>query len=432
MKQWDGVSWTALGSAANGSVSTLSVISNGWVVAGGGFSSIGGVNAENLALWNGSGWTELGGGVNSSVRSTAYDSSNNLIYVGGFFSAAGGIASTSNIAAYDLQSNTWQSLSSNTIGTVQSLSVSGSGDRVLVGSSAGVWLKSNGALVKLGDVNDFTGSASVAISPAGDLYASRSTGPGTPNLYYWDGAEWQSNAFGDGLDESPQVLKVKQDGTLIAGGGFHTAGGKGSHGFALWVPPLIPEYYCNGLLVNVNLQDGEIPTSEDDVIQGTSGNDDIRGKAGNDTICGMGGDDFIHGNSGDDWIHGGDGVDNLRGGRGNDIIYTGLGATVGTSSRAFGGYDDDLIFGGPDADDLRGGRGNDMMYGDHGEDEITGNNDDDIIYGQSGNDVLNGGSGENDELYGGDDSDSLNGGGGANDLCDAGNALGDTQTNCEL
>jgi len=189
---------------------------------------------------------------------------------------------------------------------------------------------------------------------------------------------------------------------------------------------------CNGLPVTVDLNLGQTTGPNDDVVLGTPGPDDIRGKGGNDTICGMGGNDFIHGNSGDDWIHGGEGVDNLRGGRGNDTIYTGTGATVGTSSRAFGGYDVDTIFGDVDADDLRGGKGNDFIYGGDGDDEITGNDDDDILEGEGGNDSIKGGNGENDELYGGADDDTLNGGGGANDLCDGGGQAGDTSTNCEI
>lgn len=193
-----------------------------------------------------------------------------------------------------------------------------------------------------------------------------------------------------------------------------------------------PVATCNGKPVTVLIANGDTTTPGDDVVLGTPGADLIKGKAGNDTICGMGGDDFIHGNSGNDWIDGGDGIDNLRGGYGDDTLYAGAGATVGTSSRVFGGYDNDTIYGGPDADDLRGGRGMDTIYGDDGNDEITGNEDDDRVYGGQGDDQLKGGNGENDELYGGAGADSLNGGSGGNDLCDGGGDPGDTQMNCEI
>ena len=102
---------------------------------------------------------------------------------------------------------------------------------------------------------------------------------------------------------------------------------------------------------------------------------------------------------------GGGVVDNLRGGQGNDVLFTGSGATVGTTSIVFGGTGDDKINGGVDADDLRGGRGIDTINGF-------------------------GGDGDADVLFGG--GDSLNGGSGGNDLCDGGGQGGDTVNNCEL
>lgn len=187
---------------------------------------------------------------------------------------------------------------------------------------------------------------------------------------------------------------------------------------------------CNGLPVTVDLSLGQTTTSGPDVVWGTDGADDIRGKGGDDTICGRGGDDFIHGNSGDDWIDGGDGIDNIRGGQGLDIIFTGAGGTVGTGSRAFGGYGDDEITGGPDADDLRGGRGVDIINGNGGADILYGNDDADVLNGNGGNDTINGGLGD-DTLNGGADNDTLNGGA-QTDICDGGSGASDTaNASCE-
>lgn len=187
---------------------------------------------------------------------------------------------------------------------------------------------------------------------------------------------------------------------------------------------------CNGLAVTVDLNFGQVPGPDDDVVLGTPGNDDIRGRAGNDTICGEGGNDFIHGNSGNDWIDGGNGIDNLRGGQGDDEIHSGSGATAGTASIVFGGLGDDRIHGGIDADDLRGGRGTDTIYGNGGNDEITGNADDDTINGGAGDDSLRGGQGE-DQLNGDDGDDSLNGGSGAMDICDGGSGTDIAAASCE-
>ena len=188
---------------------------------------------------------------------------------------------------------------------------------------------------------------------------------------------------------------------------------------------------CNGLLITVDLNQGQTPGPGDDVVLGTPGNDDIRGRAGNDTICGGGGDDFLHGNSGNDWIDGGDGVDNIRGGQGDDVLFSGSGATVGTSSRVFGGNGIDIITGGPDADDLRGGRDNDVITGLGGADTIIGNDGNDDLSGGEGDDTITGGQG-NDELFGEDGNDSLNGGSGGRDFCDSGGQGGDSDTNCEV
>ena len=55
---------------------------------------------------------------------------------------------------------------------------------------------------------------------------------------------------------------------------------------------------CNGLPVTVDLSAGQSPTSNDDVILGTSGSDTINALAGNDTICGLGGADVINAGGG--------------------------------------------------------------------------------------------------------------------------------------
>src|SRR5439155_2718363 len=89
---WDGGSWTALGSGMGGigffvSVHALAV-SGSDLYAGGRFRTAGGSPANNFAKWNGSSWTELGSGMNDTVFALAVSGSD--VYAGGDFTTAGG------------------------------------------------------------------------------------------------------------------------------------------------------------------------------------------------------------------------------------------------------------------------------------------------------------------------------------------------------
>jgi hypothetical protein len=89
---WDGTSWSPLGAGTNGRVYALHVLPNGDVIAAGQFSNAGGVPAQGVARWNGSAWTAIGSGVSASppfVRAIAALANGDLL-VGGAIVAAGG------------------------------------------------------------------------------------------------------------------------------------------------------------------------------------------------------------------------------------------------------------------------------------------------------------------------------------------------------
>ena len=104
--QWNGSSWSALGAGISGAgsdgygppyVSALAVSGNS-LFAGGGFGTAGDVSANNIAEWNGSSWSALGSGMNSNV--VALTVSGNSLFAGGYFTRAG-----TNISPYLAQAN---------------------------------------------------------------------------------------------------------------------------------------------------------------------------------------------------------------------------------------------------------------------------------------------------------------------------------------
>lgn len=225
----------------------------------------------------------------------------------------------------------------------------------------------------------------------------------------------------------------------------------------------IPVEQCNGLPVDVNLLFGQTPTSQADVILGTTGADTIVAMGGDDTICALGGNDIINGGNGNDWInagagddivdggnnddtifgndgndtlnggpgndvisgengndfirgnsgndtlHGANGIDQIIAGSGNDIVTTGSGGNLGTGLIVDGGAGNDHITGGSGNDEIRGATGNDTILGDDGNDELFGGGGNDSVNGQNGDDLIRG-NGSRDTIFGGNGEDDIDGG----------------------
>src|SRR5262249_19672618 len=95
--KWDGTSWSALGSGIGGtfpSVPAPAVYDDGGgpaLVAGGAFTTAGGVPANRIANWDGTSWSALGSGMNDLVLAlTVYDDGGGpALYDGGAFATAG-------------------------------------------------------------------------------------------------------------------------------------------------------------------------------------------------------------------------------------------------------------------------------------------------------------------------------------------------------
>jgi Domain of unknown function (DUF5122) beta-propeller len=82
--RWNGSAWSPLGSGMNNDVLTLIVLTNGDLVAGGDFTMAGGVSASNIARWDSSAWLPLGCGMSGEVRTMALFPSGDLAVAGQF------------------------------------------------------------------------------------------------------------------------------------------------------------------------------------------------------------------------------------------------------------------------------------------------------------------------------------------------------------
>jgi hypothetical protein len=84
VSRWNGATWTPMGAAANGAVYSLAVLPNGDVLAGGDFTTIGGVAANRFARWDGSNWSAFGSGADRSVLAIAPMADGSVFLGGGF------------------------------------------------------------------------------------------------------------------------------------------------------------------------------------------------------------------------------------------------------------------------------------------------------------------------------------------------------------
>ena len=65
--RFDGASWHSMGDGMNGHVTTLEVLDNGELIAAGNFTMAGGEAANRIARWDGDTWHPLGEGLNGYV-----------------------------------------------------------------------------------------------------------------------------------------------------------------------------------------------------------------------------------------------------------------------------------------------------------------------------------------------------------------------------
>ncbi|MCA9279973.1 MAG: hypothetical protein H6815_12790 [Phycisphaeraceae bacterium] len=239
--RWDGSNWFALGTGMDDSVRALAVLPNGDLIAGGGFTTAGGADAHYIARWDGSSWSTLGSGMDDSVVTLAVLPSGDLV-AGGYFDTAGGVPAA-NIARWD--GATWSTLGSGMNSSVNSLIVLSNGDLIAGGQfyyAGGIYAKhiarwDGAGWSPLGPgLNGGSIVFSLAVRPNGDLIAGghffTSGGVSTNYIARWDGTSWSN--MGSGMNNDVSSLAVLPNGDLVAGGSFSTAGGVPAVRIARW------------------------------------------------------------------------------------------------------------------------------------------------------------------------------------------------------
>jgi len=230
--------YSAMGTGANNDVLAIVVMPNGDVIAGGVFTSMGGVaNTSRIARWDGSTWNALTTGTNGTVEAltVGFDGS---LYVGGQFLLAGGVANTVRIAKWS--GTAWTALSTGMNLTVSALAIGTDGTLYAGGvfdTAGGVtvnkmtywngttWVSMAGGFNGVGDA-----IAAIAVDSVGNIYAagvfSDAAGIAANNIAYWNGTTWFP--LGDGTaGVTPTILAmaIAPDNTVYIGGSFTSAGG---------------------------------------------------------------------------------------------------------------------------------------------------------------------------------------------------------------
>ena len=245
--QWNGSSWSALGSGMGGDdgdeypyVLALAV-SGSTLYAGGSFTTAGGITANDIAQWNGTSWSALGSGMGSDFSfATVYALavSGSTLYAGGDFTTAGGIPAN-DIAQWN--GSSWSALGSGMNSDVDALAVSGStlyagGDFTTAGSTRQLHCAMEREQLvgpRFGD-EQLIGVYALAVSGS-TLYAggnfTTAGGSAANYIAQWNGSSW--SALGSGMNGDVSALAVSGS-TLYAGGDFTTAGGSAANYIAQW------------------------------------------------------------------------------------------------------------------------------------------------------------------------------------------------------
>ncbi len=273
--RWDGASWNPLGTGVSGPVSALATWDpdgsgpqSSQLVAGGRFTTAGGIAANRIARWDGLAWHALGAGVNEfGVRAITEwdpDGPGSLpaeLIVGGGFTTAGG-APASYIARWD--GSIWSTMGTGMNAYVHSLTTwdpDGSGPQLEQPIAGGNFTTAGGLVVNYvarwdggawhgldAGMNyavntlarwdpDGAGPSSVELVSGGHFTGA--AGTAAAFAARWDGSAWR--AIGAGFNGFVRALATwDHDGPgperaqIFAGGDFSAAGDASAWCIARW------------------------------------------------------------------------------------------------------------------------------------------------------------------------------------------------------
>ncbi len=243
--KWDGNSWSALGTGVNGWVSAIAIGEHGDVFVGAG---------SGVERWNGSTWSIVGGPINYG-QIMAIAISGSTVYAGGSFSSIGGV-SANNIAAWN--GTTWVALGNGLNGYgVRALAASG-GNLYAGTAGGGVWLieKWNGtSWSPLASTSLLSEQIYDFLTVGSSLYACGSFTYGGRDLTVWNGTDWSGSQFGLGFFWGYGQVLATYRHDLYIGGTFLMADTVPSGCLARWdtldVSALVPDSGTIGSSVKI-------------------------------------------------------------------------------------------------------------------------------------------------------------------------------------
>lgn len=255
------VNWTALGPGFNNSVYAIERFNNQVVAAGAFTATSTGTTLNRIAMWNGSGWSQLGSGLNGACN--ALKVYNGSLYAGGAFNQANGSVNTGGLARWD--GTNWSSVNGAFPGIINSLEVHNN-ELIIGGSFTGIAgsnspniMTYNAATGLFGNLGSGGADGTVfsLASDSGNLYAgggfSHVGGVSATRVARWSGAAW-SDVRG-GTDSFAFAL-AGYHGELHAGGNFATVanGALNSAGWARYLGTGAPWLFSNPSSVTVACQ----------------------------------------------------------------------------------------------------------------------------------------------------------------------------------
>lgn len=238
--RWSGGAWQSINNGEP--IQALRSAPDG-LYAGGRFTGIGNVAARHIARWDGAAWHAVGTGLDFPVTALEWDGT-------ALFAAE---ADMSNASGIPSQVSRFSGGQWSVVGATASAPVFNGTIRKLIANDGRLWaggeFQGNGLFLARGVAvwdgtawrgtgDGLAGVHSLAVSPAGDVYAAGKFQQPSPGAARWTGSAWEAMGEGLGSDvDIPSATSAAWFGDdLFVAGYFDFAGGKPSAGMARWAP----------------------------------------------------------------------------------------------------------------------------------------------------------------------------------------------------